>query len=213
MKIKIFPSGMLTVNTLLVFDEISKEGLVVDPAGELDDILLEVDKNDLTIKYIINTHEHPDHTAKNAWAKLSFPHAKLTMHPKTAKTINRWIETDFGKSIGAEYSPGPDLTIEEGDILTLGNSEFHIYHTPGHSPGSISLYNKENNFVIVGDLIFKGSIGRYDLPGSDYETLKSSIIKLLEQLKKDTTIIPGHGPNTTVKEELIDNPFIRELLG
>ena len=212
MEIRIFPLGMLTVNTLLVYDEKSKEAFIVDPAGELDDIISEVDRRELRVKYIINTHEHPDHTAKNAWAKLSFPEAKLVMHPETAKTINAWIESDFGKSIGAEYSPEPDLTVDEGDILTIGNNQLKIFHTPGHSPGSISIYNPKDNFVIVGDLIFKGSIGRYDLPGSNYEELKHSIIKLLSSIEKTTTIIPGHGPTTTVEEELLDNPFIREIV-
>ncbi|SNR84565.1 MBL fold metallo-hydrolase [Desulfurobacterium atlanticum] len=212
MEIKIYPLGMLAVNTLLVFDEDSREAFIVDPAGELDDIISEVDRKELKIKYIINTHEHPDHTAKNAWAKLTFPEAKLVMHPETAKTVNMWIESDFGKSIGAEYSPEPDLKVNEGDVLSIGNKEFKIFHTPGHSPGSICIYNPESNFVIVGDLIFKGSIGRYDLPGSNYEELKQSIIKLLSNVEKDTTIIPGHGPTTTVEEELLDNPFIREIV-
>ncbi|WP_457568619.1 MBL fold metallo-hydrolase [Desulfurobacterium sp.] len=212
MVVKIFPMGLLAVNTLFVYDPDSGEGLVVDPAAELDEIVGLADRNEIKVKYIVNTHEHPDHVAKNAWAKLEFPEALLIMHPAAAESVNRWVESEFGRSIGAEYSPPPDKTVDDGDVIRIGNYEFTVYHTPGHSPGSISLYSGDDNFVIVGDLIFKGSIGRYDLPGSDYETLKRSIVKLLDKLDENTVIIPGHGPTTTVKEELLDNPFIREFL-
>ncbi|OMH40569.1 MBL fold metallo-hydrolase [Desulfurobacterium indicum] len=212
MVVKIFPLGLLTVNTLFVYDPESKEGMIVDPAGELDEIVGVADRNDVKVNYIVNTHEHPDHVAKNAWAKIEFSDAELLMHPAAAESINRWIESDFGRSIGAEYSPPPDRTINDGDVLEIGKYKFKVFHTPGHSPGSISLFNEDDNFVIVGDLIFKGSIGRYDLPGSDYETLKKSIVRLLDKLNKDTVIIPGHGPTTTVKQELLDNPFIREFI-
>ncbi|WP_456397957.1 MBL fold metallo-hydrolase [Desulfurobacterium sp.] len=212
MVVKIFPLGLLAVNTLFIYDLESREGMIVDPAGELDEIVGVADRNDINVKYIIDTHEHPDHVARNAWAKIEFPDAELLMHPAAAENVNRWIESDFGRSIGAEYSPPPDRTIDEGDILEIGKYKFKVFHTPGHSPGSISLFNEDDNFVIVGDLIFKGSIGRYDLPGSDYGTLRKSIVRLLDKLNKDTVIIPGHGPTTTVKQELLDNPFIREFI-
>jgi len=208
------PAGAFVVNTLLLWDEESKEAAIVDPGDreaveEIEDL---VSRYDLKVKYIINTHEHPDHTAANAWAKLKFKEAKLLMHPLAAENLNFWTESEVGELAGAEYSPQPDRTVNEGDVLKLGNLSLEVIHAPGHSPGSIVLFSPEANVAIVGDLIFKGSIGRYDLPMSDYQTLRKSIVRVLNKLNPDTTIIPGHGPKTTVKAEVEENPFIRELL-
>ena len=215
MKIITVPAGTFLVNTLLLWDEGTKEAAIVDPGDkraveEIEDV---VNRYDLKVKYIINTHEHPDHTAANAWAKLRFKDAELLMHPSAAENLNFWTESEVGELAGAEYSPQPDRTVDEGDVIELGNTSFKVFHAPGHSPGSIVLFSPDANVAIVGDLIFKGSIGRYDLPMSDFPTLKKSIVKVLNRLNPDTTIIPGHGPRTTVKTEIAENPFIRELLG
>jgi len=214
MKLMIIPAGAFLVNTLLVWDEASKEAMVVDPGDkvaveEIEDL---VSKENLKVKFIVNTHEHPDHTAANSWAKLSFPKAQLLMHEEAAKNLNFWTESEVGELAGAEYSPQPDNFLKEGDEISLGDLKFTVFHTPGHSPGSIVLYSPQENVAIVGDLIFKGSIGRYDLPMSDFNLLKNSIIKLLGSLKPNTVLISGHGPKTTVREELENNPFIRELV-
>ncbi len=215
MKTMAIPAGPFLVNTLLIWDEKTKEALIVDPGDRrsLEEIEDKVFREELQIKYIINTHEHPDHIAANAWAKLKFPEAKLIMHPEAARNLSFWIESELGEMAGAEYSPQPDETVEEGNEIRLGNYSFKIIHAPGHSPGSIVLYSPEVNVAIVGDLIFKGSIGRYDLPMSNYNDLQRSIVKVLNNLNPDTTLVPGHGPRTTVKEELSTNPFIREILG
>jgi len=215
MKLVTIPAGAFVVNTLLLWDEETKEATIVDPGDrqaveEIEDI---VSRHDLKVKYIINTHEHPDHTAANAWAKLSFKEAKLLMHPLAAKNLNYWTESEVGELAGAEYSPQPDEVVNDGDVIKVGNLSLEVIHAPGHSPGSIVLFFPDTNVAIVGDLIFKGSIGRYDLPMSDYMTLKKSIVKVLNRLNPDTTIIPGHGPKTTVRTEVAENPFIREFLG
>ncbi|RUM91182.1 MAG: MBL fold metallo-hydrolase [Thermovibrio sp.] len=214
MSVKVFPNAPFLVNTILFWDEETKEAAVVDPGSKevLEDIEDTVDREDLNVVYVINTHEHPDHTAANAWAKLKFPEAKLIMHPEAKRNLNFWVESEIGLMAGAEYSPTPDITVNEGDVLSLGNSELRILHTPGHSPGSIVLYSPTNRVAFVGDLIFKGSIGRYDLPMSDFSQLKSSIFKVLKELPQDTVLIPGHGEKTTIGEELRENPFIRGLI-
>ncbi len=214
MKVMVVPAGAFLVNTLLVWDEESKEAIVVDPGSEraLEEIEDRVQQEDLKVKFIVNTHEHPDHTAANAWAKLKFPEAKLVMHPKAAEDLNYWVESEIGEMAEAEYSPPPDSTVEDGDELSIGKRKFKVIHSPGHSPGSIVLYSPENNIAIVGDLIFKGSIGRYDLPKSSYKELKSSILRVLSTLKENTVLFPGHGLRTTVREEVNNNPFIRELV-
>ncbi len=211
MKFKVFPSGPLFVNTVLVWDENSGKALLVDPGGDLNDIVDVVNRYELEVVYIVNTHEHPDHTAKNSWAKLTFKKAKLVMHELAAENLKFWTESDIGFMADAEYSPPPEKVVSEGDVLEVGDLKFKVIHTPGHSLGSMVLFEESENVAIVGDLIFKGSIGRYDLPMSNYEDLKNSILKFLEVTDKDTLIIPGHGPTTTVKEELLNNPFLKEI--
>lgn len=214
MKLEIIPNGPFLVNTVLLWDEESKEAIVVDPGSKeaVEEIKEEVDRKALKVKYILNTHEHPDHTAANSWAKLTFPQGKLVMHEEAAKHLNFWTESEIGQMVEAEYSPPPDITVKESNILNLGKLQFKILHTPGHSPGSIVVCDTDKKIALVGDLIFKGSIGRYDLPMSNYHQLKKSILKILETLNLDTLLIPGHGEKTTIKEELKNNPFIKGLV-
>ncbi len=214
MKVMVVPAGAFLVNTLLVWDEESKEAMIVDPGSvsALEEIEDKVQQEGLQVRYIVNTHEHPDHIAANAWAKLKFPEAKLIMHPKAAEDLNYWVESEIGEMAGAEYSPPPDFTVEDGNKVVLGKKKFEVIYAPGHSPGSIVLYSPDDNMAIVGDLIFKGSIGRYDLPKSSYEELRKSILRVLSILKEDTVVFPGHGLRTTVREEINNNPFIREMI-
>lgn len=214
MEIRIFPNGPFIVNTLLIWDESTKEAMVVDPGSKdaVEKVQDEVERRDLKVKFIVNTHEHPDHIAANAWAKLAFPEAELLMHPKAAENLNFWVENEIGQLAGAEYSPLPDRTVDEGDTINLGNYTFRILHTPGHSPGSIVLYSPEGKVAVVGDLIFRDSIGRYDLPMSNYQELKHSLFKVLKEVDHSATVIPGHGQTTDLERELHHNPFIRELL-
>ncbi len=214
MEIRIIPNGPFVVNTILLWDEKTKEAALIDPGSKeaVEKAQDEVERRDLTVKFVINTHEHPDHIAANAWAKLTFPEAKLIMHKEAAENLNFWVENEIGQLAGAEYSPQPDETVEEGDEIKLGNYTFKILHTPGHSPGSIVLYSPEGKVAVVGDLIFKDSIGRYDLPMSNFQQLKSSIFKVLKEVDQSATIIPGHGETTTLERELRHNPFIRELI-
>jgi len=212
-KFSVIPNGPFLVNTVLVWDEESKEAVLIDPGSKkaVEEAREVVERKDLKVKYIVNTHEHPDHIAANAWAKIEFPKALLAIHPEGAKNLKFWVESELGLLAGAEYSPQPELLLKEGDELFLGDNVFKVFHTPGHSPGSLVLYFPSGNLAVVGDLIFKGSIGRYDLPGSSYQELKSSILKVLKEIDHRATIIPGHGETTTLERELRENPFIREL--
>ena len=214
MKVRIFPNGSFIVNTVLIWDEKSKEAMLIDPGSKeaVESVQDEVERRELKVKYIVNTHEHPDHTAANAWAKLTFPEAKLVMHPRAAENLNFWVESEIGQLAGAEYSPLPDETVREGDVLKLGNFNFRVFHTPGHSPGSIVLYSPEGKVAVVGDLIFKDSVGRYDLPMSNFQDLKASIFKVLKEVDHKATVIPGHGETTELERELHHNPFIREFI-
>jgi glyoxylase-like metal-dependent hydrolase (beta-lactamase superfamily II) len=212
MKHKIFVGGPLLTNTVLLYD--AGEGILIDPADQdvVEEVKLFCEENEISVKFIVNTHEHPDHTSGNAWAKVSFPSAKLGMHPLSFKHLKFWTEGEIGKMIQAEPSPEPDILLNSGDSIEVGKSRVEVLHLPGHSPGSICLISRKDKLAVVGDLIFKGSIGRYDLPMSDFLTLKSSILKLLATLDEDYLIIPGHGETTMVRDELRFNPFVEEFL-
>jgi len=214
LKVSVFPCGPFVVNTLLVWDPKSKEAFVVDPGerAAVEELAEFADRKGLNVKFIINTHEHPDHTAANAWAKLTWPRAQLLMHPLAAEDLNFWTESEIGMMAGAEYSPQPDSLIKDGDSFSLGEFEFKVIHAPGHSPGSVVLYSPTGNLAIVGDLIFKGSIGRYDLPKSNFQELKRSILRVLEEVDRSAVVVPGHGEATTLAAELEGNPFVRDLL-
>jgi len=212
-RFKVIPNGPFLVNTVLVWDEDSKEALLIDPGskGAVEEARDFVDRKGLKVKYVVNTHEHPDHIAANAWAKIEFSEALLAINPEGARNLNFWVESELGLLAGAEYSPQPELLLKEGDQLQLGENTFKVIHTPGHSPGSVVLYSPLAKLAVVGDLIFKGSIGRYDLPGSSYPELKSSIMKVLKEVDHKAVLIPGHGETTTLERELKENPFIREF--
>ena len=212
LSIKCFPLGPLQVNTYLIYDVDTKEGILIDPGHYLDEIYNFVKENNIDIKYIINTHEHTDHIAFNKEAKKLFSKAKLCMHPLAAHEAPKWIDSDFGNFLNAQEFVPPDNLLNDGEEVTLGNHLFKVIYTPGHSLGSICLFDKTADLIIVGDLIFRDSIGRYDLPGSNFEDLKDSIKKLSKILKDSTKILPGHGPFTTWGREKKFNPYIIEIL-
>ncbi len=212
LSVKCFPLGPLQVNTYLIYDLDTKDGILIDPGDYLDEIYNFVKENNINIKYIINTHEHTDHTAFNKEAKRLFPEAKLCMHPLAAQESPKWINSDFGKSLNAQGFVNPDVLLSDGDKIFIGNHFFEIIYAPGHSLGSICLFDKDANLIVVGDLIFKDSIGRYDLPGSNFEDLRNSIKKLSKILDNNTKILPGHGPFTTWGREKKFNPYIIEIL-
>ncbi len=212
LNIKCFPLGPLQTNTYLIYDLDSLEGILIDPAGDLKEVENYIKDGNIKIKYIVNTHEHTDHTAHNKEAKEKFKDAFLAMHPLTAQEGPKWTNSDFGKMLEAQEFIAPDILLNEGDEINLGVHTFKVLYTPGHSLGSICLFEKASNILICGDLIFRDSIGRYDLPGSSYEDLKKSIKRLSTILNDNTKIFPGHGPFTTWGRERKFNTFIIDIL-
>ncbi len=196
MFVKMFTVGMLGTNCFVVGDKDSGEAVVIDPGfdseSEAQQILDEIERNGLQIKYIVNTHGHPDHNGGNSILKNS-SHAPILIHEADAPMLNE---------------PPADRRLHEGDIIEAGNVKLKVIHTPGHSPGSIALL--ANNYVFSGDTLFAGSIGRYDLPGASLEELVNSLKRLLT-LPDHVRVCPGHGPATTIGEERRTNPFLRNF--
>lgn len=204
---------MFGVNCYVLWDPDTREAAIVDPGmadraecDALDDFLT---RNRLHATQLIDTHMHLDHIFGNLYVKerygLPVSAAKadeflgLTLDDQTAR---------FRLPVKAE-NHGIDMELKDGDVLHIGGEELRVLAVPGHSPGSIALYAPESGFVITGDALFAGSIGRTDLPGGDFATLVGSIREKLMKLPPETVVLPGHGDETTIGSELKSNPYIR----
>lgn len=213
MKVARFGFAFFGVNTYVLIDPATNECAIVDPgmsnAKESEALKNFVDKHDLKVTHIINTHLHIDHLIGDKEAKELFK-VPIYGHKGDAELGNRVKEQAylFGIEENLE-SVSIDKPLEDGDTLKIGESSLEVLYVPGHSPGSIALYDKEGHFVIVGDVLFQNSIGRTDLPGGNHAQLIKSIKDKLMQLPDDTTVFPGHGPETTIGYERRNNPFLK----
>lgn len=182
------------------------EALVIDPGEATQEVLDAIDG--YTVKTLVNTHAHIDHVGGNAKI-IEVTGAELVCHRDCSEMLQN-VSTQgqmFGMQV--ENSPAPDRFLEEGDSVTVGSVELKVVYVPGHAPGHIALVG--DGFVIVGDVLFAGSIGRTDLPGGDYDVLMASIKNHLLTLPDETVVYSGHGPSTTIGTERSTNPFILSL--
>ncbi len=197
------------VNTYIVHDE-TGECIIIDPScysGEENKTLAEfISQHQLRPVLHMNTHCHIDHVLgmhyiRNTYQIQSYAHEKESTLLKNGPLM--------GDLFGFRVEPLPvlDKFIAHDEIITFGNSELRAIHVPGHSPGSLSFYSAKGGFVITGDALFAGSIGRTDLPGGDYDTLINSIEMNLFSLPPETTVWPGHGGSSTIGFEHRNNPF------
>ncbi len=172
MIIKELAVGPLMANCFIVGCKKTTESVVIDPGGEADRILLSLAESKLKVKYIINTHGHFDHVSANGKMKEATG-ADILIHPLDAPMLGMLSSNAAVFGISVENSPPCDRTIEEDEAVSFGDITFKVIHTPGHTPGGISLYT--DGLVFVGDTLFSGSIGRTDFPGGEFDTLISSI--------------------------------------
>ncbi len=204
MIIKKLTLGPIMANCFIIGCEETKTAAVIDPGDEADKILMALAKLQLTVKYIINTHGHFDHVGANK--KLSeVTNAPILIHTLDAPLLNQLSDTAAAWGLKTENSPEPDRLLEDGDTITFGTITLKVIHTPGHSPGGISLYT--DGHVFVGDTLFAGSIGRTDFPGGDYDVLIAAIRDKLFILGDDVKVHPGHMGDTTIGVEKKTNPF------
>ena len=206
MIVKTLSVGPIMANCYIIGCEETKNAAVIDPGDEADRILLALSEEKLKVQYILNTHGHFDHVGANKRLK-GVTGAKLAIHPDDIVMLEsvNMAAASFGMSV--ENSPAPDLTIKDGDTVTIGNISLNVIHTPGHSPGGVSFHT--NGIVFVGDTLFAGSIGRTDFPGGDFNTLIASIKNKLFVLGDDVQALTGHGPATTIGQEKRTNPFLQ----
>jgi hydroxyacylglutathione hydrolase len=204
MIINAFQLGPMQANCYLLECEKTLSAIVIDPGDEADVILDMIKDRKLKLEFIINTHGHIDHISANNDLKKKTS-AKLCIHRLDADIIvdpQKNLSSFIGKPIS---SLPPDRILEDGDIIESGTIKLKVIHTPGHSPGSISLL--ADDAIFTGDLLFAGGIGRYDFPGSSYKQIMDSLKKITE-LDDNLTVYPGHGFNTTIGEEKESNPFL-----
>jgi len=205
MIIKTLPVGPIMANCFIVGCKKTLEAAVIDPGDEADKILESVAALNLTVRFIINTHGHFDHVSANK-AVNAATQAPILIHALDAPMLGKISASAANWGLSAENSPSPDRTVDDGDTITFGKISFNVIHTPGHTPGGISLYI--DGHVFVGDTLFAGSIGRTDFPGGDFATLKSSIQDKLFTLGDDVRVYTGHGPETSIGRERQHNPFV-----
>ncbi len=207
MEIRQRPVGPFQMNAYLVFDAESKDAVVIDPGDEIEALLAEIQAEKLQVHKILLTHGHIDHVAfaEDLHQALKVP---MLLH-----------RDDFDMAQAAPQQalmfglpPGPiphiDGELKEGETVEAGTLKFEVLHTPGHSPGSVTLVSE--GLAFSGDVLFAGSIGRTDLPGGDIKILMESIWKKVVPLGEQCQLYPGHGPATTVGAEVARNPFLQE---
>jgi hydroxyacylglutathione hydrolase len=205
MIVKSMAVGPIMANCFILGCEKTRESVVIDPGDDTDKILLSLAESSLTLKYIINTHGHFDHVGGNKRLQGATG-AQILIHPLDSHMLGSLSSMATAWGLSAEDSPSPDRTVEDQDTIAFGEITLTVLHTPGHSPGSISLYT--DGHVFVGDALFDGSIGRTDFPGGDYGTLISSIRNKLFVLDDDVAVHTGHGPDTSIGKEKKFNPFV-----
>lgn len=204
----IIPVTPFQQNCSLIWCENTKRAAVVDPGGDLPLVLRAIEETGVVPEKIVLTHGHIDHTGAAAELKERLGVAIEGPHSADRPLLERLAETGRGYGIPARPVT-PDRWLEEGDEVTIGELAFEVLHCPGHSPGSVVLVSREQPFAIVGDVLFRGSIGRTDLPGGDHAALIRAIKEKLLPLGDDIAFLCGHGPMSTFGEERQSNPFLR----
>lgn len=211
MKLQIIPVTPFQQNCSLIWDESTMLGAVVDPGGDLPRIMDAISRNGVTVEKILITHGHLDHAghaaelARTLGVKIEGPHKDEVF----------WLErlgNDQGRMFG--FPPGevftPDRWLEEGDTVSVGSETLQVFHCPGHTPGHVVFYSANAELALVGDVLFRGSIGRTDFPKGNHADLIKAIRSKLFTLPDDTEFVPGHGPMSTIGDEKESNPFVAD---
>ena len=206
-----FEVGPLACNCYIVGDDATREAIVIDPGGDAEILAAALRDKDLRVTAIVATHAHFDHLLA-AEALRGLTGAPFYMHDAD-KPLLDWYEESGRMFLGVDLGAPPaiDTSAAEGDLLKAGGLELQVVHTPGHSPGSITLTTPEA--IFSGDTLFAGSIGRSDLPGGDTRALLGVIRAKLFAFDGNTTVYPGHGPSTTIGAEKATNPFVGDSAG
>ena len=202
-------------NTFILSCTETREAIIVDPgcnsASEREALVQLIQENDLNPVLLVNTHCHLDHVFGNAFVKDNY-NIPFTFHRDEVPVYKAVPIMSNMYGLPIDDLPEPDYFLDLNSPIAFGHVKLSILFTPGHSPGSVSLYNEDDQYVIAGDVLFQHSIGRTDLPGGDHSTLLRSIRDQLLVLPDQTVVWPGHGPSTTIGVERKSNPFLTEII-
>jgi hydroxyacylglutathione hydrolase len=212
MKFQVIPVTPFEQNCSVVWCETTREAAIVDPGGEIERLLQVIDDEGLKLVKILITHGHVDHAA--ATAALA-RHAKVPIegpHPGDEFWIQRLPTDAANYGFPTAESFIPDRWLGQGDTVTLGNLTLDVRHCPGHTPGHVVFVHQPSRLALVGDVLFKGSVGRWDFPGGNQQDLVRSIRENLFPLGDDIRFLPGHGPMSTFGDERRSNPFVADRL-
>lgn len=205
MQYKLVVVGPLETNCYLVYCDDTLDCAVIDPGAEAEKILPAILEAGLKPVVILNTHGHIDHIGANRDIKDRFG-VPLGIHPLDRLLLEKAQELELSIFLGAKESPLPDLMLEDGETIEIGHCRLGVIHTPGHTPGSVSF--RSEAVLFSGDTLFNGGVGRTDLPGGSARDLELSIREIILPLPRETVVLPGHGPWTTIGEEWESNPFL-----
>ncbi|MDO6460765.1 MBL fold metallo-hydrolase [Granulosicoccaceae sp. 1_MG-2023] len=208
MKYQVTPVTAYAQNSTLLWCEETREAAITDPGGDIDTLLSNVEKAGVTLSKIILTHGHIDHVGHTMELKARTGVPVIGPHPDDAFLLSDL--DDFAARTGLSHSGNiePDSWLQDGDTVTVGNASLSVVHCPGHTPGHIVLINEQDRVAIVGDVLFKGSIGRTDFPRGNHADLIHSIKHKLLVRGDDISFIPGHGPTSTFSAERLTNPYL-----
>ncbi len=205
-----FTYGPFQENTYVLYNE-HNEAIIIDPGmyelNEFDAFFSYLSEMDLKPTLLLNTHTHIDHIFGNAAVVMKYK-VPLAFHELDKPVFDHQLTARAMYNLTFVPSPAPDYYLKENELVTLGSDSLQILLCPGHSPGSVCFYHKEQQFVIGGDVLFQQSIGRSDLPGGDYDTLINSIHTQLFTLPDEVSVYSGHGPKTSIGFEKMNNPFV-----
>ena len=210
MVLEILPVGTLECNCSIFGDESTRKAMVIDPGADLPKIQAILERRGLSVEKIVFTHAHIDHIGAGAEFKR-LTGAPTYLHRAELPVLAslpmqaQWLGAQTPEQVEIDHF------LEEGDTVEFAGRAFEILFTPGHSPGSISLYSPQDKLIVSGDVLFRDSIGRTDLPGGNFQTLMGSIRDKLLPLDDDVKVIPGHGPETSIGRERTSNPFLAQL--
>ncbi len=208
MIIRTLTVGPFQENCYIIGDPETRKGTVIDPGSEPERITRNIDESNLSIDSVYNTHGHIDHIGAIIPLQKKY-RAAFYLHTDDETLIGKAVQYAAMYGLELEGIPEIDRNINDGDELTVGGLKMRVIHTPGHTRGCCCFYFPNENIIFTGDTLFRESIGRTDLPGGHYQTIIRSIKEKLFTLPGDTTVYPGHGPQTTIGYEKMNNPFLQ----
>ncbi|CAM2836924.1 MBL fold metallo-hydrolase [Vibrio rarus] len=207
---QVVPVTRFQQNCSIVWCDETMKGVVIDPGGDVKHLLMMIEQLKVDVEKLVLTHGHLDHVGGSEELSRALNQPIVGPH----KEDNFWLQglerqsQEFRFPLTEAFEPSQWL--DEGDVITFGLQSLHVIHTPGHTPGHITLFNKEAKLAFVGDVLFKGGVGRTDFPKGDFNTLIDSIKTKLWALGNDTRFVPGHGPESTFGVERACNPFVED---